>query len=277
MFPIIALSTLCLISAHVFDPELEPDYIVWSHRSPYQQETLIIDLYPHASTKVSVGTIECPINITWDPSKTLSTTQFSKHAKTCWNKRVAGSPELDDSKIIDLNNEQLMTLLYRNKVYNDGHVKIAYLAAKKTDKPKLYFDLPPVTPGENRCAAWHQEALHKSYTAKKKRYDETANYLIATGCDAAEFRKWPEHPKETRITVLKADEEALKVALANICMKLAQVHVELAKRLHERARTNRVKQVECARTLVYVKRLPDLPLFILPISDFIEIRDFLNQ
>jgi hypothetical protein len=170
-----------------------------------------------------------------------------------------------------------MTLLYRNKIYSNGHIKIAYLAVNKKEKAGLYFDLPPITPGEYRCAAWHQEVLHKSYTSKKKRYDLTAEYLIAIGHDASEFKKWPDHPVLTDMNVLKTDEALVKQALDVICAQLAQEHVDLAKRLHERDRKNRVSKAICVRTAEFVKKLPDLPLSILPLDDFIEIKTFLDH
>lgn len=276
MFLVITLATLCLISAHVYDPELKLNYHVWSHHSPYEPESLIIKLYPHPSTEVSVGTIKCPINVSWDPSKPLSPAQFSKHIQTCWTKYVAESPDLDDTQITNLTAEQLMILLYRNKTYSDGHVRIAYRTATKTDKPGLFFDLPPITPGEYRCAAWHQETLYKSYMSKKKRYDQAAEYLVAIGQNAADFKKWPEYPQMPRISVLVAEEESVKDALPKICMKLAQAHVELAKRLYDRQRKNLAEQVVCARTTEFVQKLPDLPLFILPLADFIAIKTFLD-
>lgn len=271
---LLILMCMASVKAFIFDPELSMDYHTHGPK-PQGLEELTIQVSPLPRSKVKKPLLKIPIRVSWNPVEKTTPATISQLVKNSWRSSFGDGHSLDDRQLLKLSDGQLMTLIYRNKHYNNGVVKISYIAKAKGEPVNLYFDMPPITPGELECRFVHEDMLRLKLEKLREKLEMAKQYLKKAGCAERNFEVPAVSDKET-IDTLKSHIMESESHLESLGAAMAQRHVELAYELHRLSFSG--LSCEDSIHLASMKaQLPEIPINILPIETLLEINTFINS
>lgn len=269
---IVLAGLINLTYGHFFDPSLALPFA--DLHPPMSTELLSLHLVPAADSTFTCG-ISCPLVLIWDPSQPMKPEQLVENIFKCWSLRDSSIQELHAEQFASLQPSQLMTYIYRSKLYYQGDVKIEFCV--EADGKKVTFTRynPPVTPGEYECLLLHHDILTDNLNKRQEQCLRALKYLSAIGADVDEQAKILLQPFSGETSLIPARIKELE-KLSTIQTKLmAKLHVDLAKSL-ESLRYHRSIQI-AEKASGYMNVLPEVPIKRLPLNQFLEIQKFVNQ
>lgn len=235
---------------------------------------MLVEVAPMSHSRIKNPILKVPIRVSWEPLEEASPRTISRLIKEAWAASFGDGQHLDDRQLLKLSQSQLVVLLYRSKHYNRGVLKVSYMAESREDAVNLYFDLPPITPGELQCRFVHEDLLRLKFTKIQAEYQERLEYLQEVHSPSMDS-DFPVLAEKDSIATLEMAIKIAKQQLGMLYETLAEIHVALAFKLHE-LKLKGGPAVD-QETLASMKvLLPLIPNSILSIANFKGIKAFVE-